>query len=141
MNTVREDIIESTVTAHVHMPIPTKALIDWVNQAYETPAISYWTVGVKDLKRAPLEIGGLEHNYAYEFKVKAYEGQWHHITVQTILNGIERLLSTKVRVSTRQAFYILQGVNEACTEGTGAIDSDALDCIVQAGLFNEVIYG
>lgn len=141
MNIVKTDIIESTVTAHVHMKIPTKALIDWVNQAYETPAITYWVNGVKDLKKAELEIGGLTHNYTYEVKVKDSEGQWHHITVQTILDGIERLLSGKVTVSTRQKFYILQGVNEACTDGTGAIDSDALDCIVQAGLFNEVIYG
>ena len=142
---VANDIIEGTVTAHVHMQIPTKALIEWVNQAYETDAIFYWMDDVRGRKKALLEIGGLVHHYTYQFEVLAGgnfdDAKWHAINVETILRGIEAILSGKIKLNSRLISYIQQGVLEAVTDQTGELDSEGLDCVIQAGLFGEVIYG
>ncbi len=55
----------------------------------------------------------------------------------TIALGIERLLSGAVKVRADIRASILADVKE----NEGNIDSDAADCIVQAGLFNEIVYG
>ena len=137
------DIIEGTVTAHAHLQIPTKALIDWVNQAFETEAIMYWIEDCKGSKRAELTIGDLTHNYCYQFQVtEAETDNWRDINVETILKGIEAVLSGKdVKLSQHYKNAIFAGVIEAVTEGIGTFDSEALDQVIQIGLFGEAIYG
>lgn len=137
---VANDIIEGTVTAHVHLQVPTKALIEWVNQAYETDAIFYWMDDVRGRKKAMLEIGGLVHHYTYQFEVLV-DDKWHAINVETVLRGIEAILSGKININSRLIAHINEGVLEAVTDKTGSLDSEALDCVIQAGLFGEVIYG
>lgn len=139
------DIVEGTVPLHAHLQLPTKALIEWVNQAFETEAIMYWIDDAKSSKRASLEIGGLTHNYCYQFEVLAGsefdDAKWHQIDVSVILRGLSAITSGSVSVNRTIRGYVLDGVLEAVTDGTGALDSDALDAVIQAGLFGEVIYG
>lgn len=138
MNTVT-DIIDGTATLHIHTRIPVKALIAMVNQSYEEPAIDYWVEDARNVKKANLEIGGLEHNYTYQWEALGND-KWFPINVDTMLKGIERILSSKVAVSPTLYKYIQAGVFEAVNDGEGEFDADALDVIVQAGAFHEIVY-
>lgn len=133
------DIIESTATLHIHTRIPIKALIAMVNQSYEELAIDYWVEDARNVKKANLEIGGTEHNYTYQWEALGND-KWFQIDVETMLRGIERILSRKVAVGPTLFKYIQAGVFEAVTDGEGEFDADALDVIVQAGSFGEIIY-
>ncbi len=57
---------------------------------------------------------------------------------RSIRLGVERILSGKVKVSKTLYGYILAGVT---SYDSGLIDCNAADCIVQAGLFRDVVFG
>lgn len=67
-----------------------------------------------------------------------HEGQVAYVDHAMLAQGISRLLNgdVKVRDDIREAIW--RGVNEM--DG-GEIDIDAADVIVQAALFNEIVYG
>jgi hypothetical protein len=67
----------------------------------------------------------------------------YKITPDVIVNGIQRILSGEVKVSPDIAASILREVMEGAEGESNGIACDATDadCIVQAGLFNEVVYG
>jgi len=52
--------------------------------------------------------------------------------------GVERILSGEVKVNKALRGCILAGVT---SYDSGLIDADAADCIVQAGLFNDLVFG
>lgn len=56
----------------------------------------------------------------------------------TLALGISRILNNDVKVSDDITQYILRAVTE---DDAGDIDATAADCIVQAGIFNEIVYG
>ena len=60
------------------------------------------------------------------------------VDADVIEKGIEALKNGKARVNTTLLGWIVDGDNE---NNGGYIDATAADCIVQAGLFGEVIYG
>lgn len=59
------------------------------------------------------------------------------ITLNTIQLGIHRILSGAVQVRPD----IRADIERSWVSNEGDCDADAADCIVQAGLFNEIIYG
>jgi hypothetical protein len=64
--------------------------------------------------------------------------RWY-INNEVIFNGINRILvNPEFQIASRIKQYILNGVME---KDSGHIDAEAADCIVQAGLFNEIIFG
>lgn len=66
------------------------------------------------------------------------------LDAEVVMLGITRLLSGEAQVNDTYLGYILTDVlaNAADpTDGGGMIDSSAADCIVQAGIFGEVVYG
>lgn len=62
-----------------------------------------------------------------------------NVNYETIALGIERILTGKVKVSSQIVGWILEDV--VAGGEAGSIDADAADCIVQAGLLNEIRYG
>lgn len=59
------------------------------------------------------------------------------VTYDTIRIGIERILLDRVKIRRDLRNQVLSVTNPDRTD----IDADAADCIVQAGLFNDVVYG
>jgi len=116
------------------LELPVTDLIELVNQAYETGAINYWVDDVKESHRAPE--GKFDHNYCYQFTFIT-DGKEFTINVDTIRDGIQAILNG-LQDTTYVKGYILRAVVE---QDLGYIDSDALDQIVQAGVFGSIVYG
>lgn len=57
---------------------------------------------------------------------------------ETVVRGIQRLLDGSVRVDSQIRGYLSRAVAE---RDAGDVDADVADCIVQAGIFNELVYG
>jgi hypothetical protein len=129
--------------------------------AYEG-GIGYWFRGLdhKQSEQGYSWIAGYDHEDAFtESGLPSGCGQialddWieagngsEFVTVldaDVVMLGIERLLSGQASVNDSILGYILTDVlaNAADpTDGGGMIDSSAADCIVQAGIFGEVVYG
>lgn len=67
------------------------------------------------------------------------EGKKHVVTVETVARGLKLLTQdTKIslRSDLRKAIMLANIQNDG-----GEIDADAADCIVQAGIFGDVVYG
>ena len=117
-------------------------LIEIVNFAFEETVTGYWETEVVSSKTATLSIGDFEHNWTYSFTIRDFqnteEGELHEINVSTVKLGLERLLSGTVPVANR----ILEDIRSNVAAGElPAVDQDAVDCIIQAGLFSELVYG
>lgn len=117
-------------------------LIEIVNYAFEETTTGYWETEVVERKDATFSIDGFEHNWTYSFTIRDFqnteEGELHEINVNTIKLGIERLLNGDVPVANR----ILEDIRNNLAAGElAAVDNDAVDCIIQAGLFKELVYG
>lgn len=119
---------------NITIEIDENTKVDLVNQAAETEAIAYWCDSFAGFHRKEMEIDGFTHNYCYSFEV--FADGWHTIDTNTIGNGIERILNGEVKINDRLYSYI----RESAIDGN-EFDSDALDCIIQAGLFGDIIYG
>lgn len=104
---------------------------------------------VKDVFNTVIESGG--SNYWAEFRnyspskctaevldCESEVKQWRKIDTNTIVRGIERVASGKMKVATDYVgrCCIMQVLPEQAD-----FDSIDADIILQAGLFNEVIYG
>lgn len=129
-----KDVLNEPVTFTVRHQLAVTDLIELVNSAFETGAINYWTDEVIDYKRAPE--GRFDHNYCYQFTIKA-DDEILGITVDTIRKGIQAILDNKIELGTTLRAYITNALTEA---DLGYIDSEALDAIVQAGLFGDIVY-
>ena len=57
---------------------------------------------------------------------------------EVVLRGLTRIAQRSVRISDRIHQDTIKGIQEG--DG-GSIDSEAADCIIQAGLFDDIAYG
>lgn len=117
-------------------------LIEIVNFAYEENVINYWEIEYLSPKKALLTIGSLEHNYTYSFQIKDFseleEGKIFEINVDTIKRGIESILNGDTKVGN----VIIEDIRDNLANGEiSGVDSDSVDCIIQAGLFGDIVYG
>ena len=137
MNTATQIDIANTVSINIPIHIRVSMLIDLVNQAIEGSSISYWVAQTRNVKRSELTIDGLTHNYCYSFEISEYdEVGWATVNTNTIADGITKILQGKTSLSD----YIKNMIFRSVT-GEDVIDDEALDCIVQVGLFNNTVYG
>jgi len=67
-----------------------------------------------------------------------YTGTVHEITIDTIARGIGKIRDNEFGINSQIRKWITEGDRE---NDAGMIDADAADCIVQAGLFGELVYG
>ena len=138
MITARQIDIDGTVSVNIPIPIKVSMLIDLVNQAIEGSSISYWVAQTRNVKRSELTIDGFTHNYCYSFEVREeYEQSWATVNVDTIKKGIIKILQGNTEINTTLQSMILRSVT---IDGQDEIDDEALDYIVQVGLFGETIY-
>jgi hypothetical protein len=125
----------------VSLNIPTKVaigdLIEIINTAYEEGVIAYWGCDYGFAKNAHVEINRFTHNYTYKFEID-YEGEQLTVDVDVVKRGIERILNGDVHVANR----IVNDIRDAIANSElPAVDTDAVDVIIQAGLFNEIVFG
>jgi hypothetical protein len=65
--------------------------------------------------------------------------QEYLISVNTIIEGIQKLITGTMEVQDRYIGYIMSDLGQGLQGGY--IDSETLDLIIQVGLFGEVVYG
>jgi hypothetical protein len=127
---------EDTVSLRIRQGIVVANLISLVDSAHDEGAIAYWVEATRGAKRgAPDEFG---HRNWYQFEVFV-DDLWYLISVNTIIAGIERVLNGDTQVNQEIRRSIAQDVAEGL--GYGYIDDEALDVIIQVGLFGEIVYG
>lgn len=113
--------------------VSVNALIDQVDAVPQ--AIGYWVDQYRDV------------HYTHEDTKRIYKlsiidentDQEHIISVNTIIQGIQKIVSGNVEINRSIISYILSDIAHGL-EG-GYIDAEALDAIVQVGLFGEIVYG
>lgn len=138
MNTATVIDIDGEVTLPITIKVRVDYLIDLVNQAIEGSSIAYWVDNAREIKRAELTIDSFTHNYCYSFEVREeYESSWSTVNVDTIKKGITKILQGNTEINTRLQSMILRSVT---IDGDDEIDDEALDYIVQVGLFGETVY-
>lgn len=121
--------VEITISVQVSL----QTLADIITTAVEG-GIGHWSECV-----AYKWTEGPEHTYADIIETGDGDGtDPHHIDLETIQRGMEKILSGVVGIRSDLAAQVLSGVRE---DDAIHVDSDAADCIVQAGLFGEVVYG
>jgi len=80
------------------------------------------------------------HNFTHVAVELREDGssEWRKVGLDTIERGIEAIRSGRVSLNREITAAIWAGdsANDA-----GEIDAEGADCIVQAGLFNELVYG
>ena len=125
----------ATTTFEVSHEVDNQLLADTIITAAVEGGIGYWsdtitckwTEGPEHTTATVLEIGDGDENPPA-----------HVITLDTIVKGIRRILSGSVKIDNQIHGYVALAVAE---NDAGFIDSVAADCIVQAGLFDELVYG
>lgn len=73
---------------------------------------------------------------AYDAEDKA--DKFGDITLDTVRLGFERIVHGDIKISPQIKSWI---VNDWAKNDSVAMDAEAADCIVQVGLFNEIVYG
>jgi len=99
-----------------------------LTDAVETGAIGYWISGCYEIKR-DADLNVIE----FEIRVENEENEKqtkYLVNRDTIFEGIRRLFHKDFEISNRIKKQILDN----------DIDAEGTDCIIQTGLFNEIIY-
>jgi len=67
------------------------------------------------------------------------EAEWHHVDTVTVERGIFAILSGQVKICNKTTIGQIASGN---AQNDGAdIDANAADCIIQAGIFGEIVFG
>jgi hypothetical protein len=122
-----------TIAINVAPKVSVDALIDLVDAVPQ--AIGYWVDTYKEV------------HYTSEATKRIYKlnvidentDQEYLISVNTIIEGIQKLITGTMDVQHRYISYILSDLGQGL-QGE-YIDAETLDLIIQVGLFGEVIYG
>lgn len=121
--------VEFTITQQVSL----QTLADIIVTAVEG-GINYWSqIVVYKWTEGP------EHTVADIIEIgDGDENKPHHIDLEIVQRGIQRILNDNpaIRIDLHQ-----QVADCVSQDDAGHVDADGADCIVQAGLFNELVYG
>jgi hypothetical protein len=129
--------VDSTIALDVKIRVTVGDLIEIINTAYEQDVIGYWECDYGQAKQADVTINGFTHNYTYKFELD-YEGETMDVDVNVVKRGIERILNGDVKIAGR----IEQDIRDNVASGElPAVDTEAVDCILQAGLFLDIVFG
>lgn len=107
--------------------------------------IGYWCRADK-IERVDDKADPVGWRYASFEAIDAEEGdKLGRVDYEVIRTGLERCLSPHFRMSesVREQIFreLLEGAADPVRDGVFGGDAEACDAIVQAGLFNEIVYG
>ena len=125
-----------TVALKIRQGVKVSSLISLVDSAHDEGAIAYWVEASRNAKRGLPDESG--HRNWYQFEVLV-DDLWYLISVNTVIEGIERVLNGATQVNDAIRRSIAQDLAEGLDYGY--IDEEALDVIIQVGLFGEIVYG
>ena len=135
MKTLHTHALHTTdaVGINIAPKVSVDALIDLVDAVPQ--AVGYWVDQYKEV------------HYTSEDTKRIYKlnvidentDQEYLISVNTIIEGIQKVVSGTIEVHSSIIGYILSDLGQGLQGGY--IDAEALDVIVQVGLFGEVVYG
>ena len=66
------------------------------------------------------------------------EGEWQAVTLDTVEKGIAKIKTREIRLNREIVAEVLLGDRDP---KYADIDATAADCIIQAGLFGDIVYG
>ena len=122
-----------TIGINIAPKISISAVIDLIDSAPQ--AIGYWVATYKEVSytdEKPRRI--------YKLSIVDDETELEHlISVNTIIEGIQKIVSGNVEINPSIISYILSDIGQGLAGGY--IDGEALDVIIQVGLFGEIVYG
>lgn len=122
-----------TVGIAITPKVSVDALIDLVDAVPQ--AIGYWVDQYRDVHYTTEETKRI-----YKLSIiDAETDQEHLISVNTIIEGIQKLMAGTIEVNPSIPSYIMSDLAEGLQGGY--IDAEALDVIIQVGLFGEIVYG
>lgn len=98
--------------------------------------INYWALIRKIQRTADLDV--TEFEVCDNEEDSGEDVNWLPVTDETIVEGISSIINGAVEINEQIVQYILQAIRE---NDCGHIDADAADCIVQVGLFGEIVFG
>jgi hypothetical protein len=129
MDPLENKKVEITVACQVSLQTLADIIVTAVEGGidYWSQIVVYkWTEGPEHTMADIIEIGDGDENKP------------HHIDCETIQRGITRILNGNVGIRSDLHEQVSRGVRE---DDAGHVDADGADCIVQAGLFSELVYG
>ena len=122
-----------SIAINVAPRVSVDALIDLVDAVPQ--AIGYWVDNYKEVHYTTEETKRI-----YKLNVvDENTDQEYLISVNTIIEGIQKLITGTMDVQDRYVSYILSDLGQHLQGGY--IDAETLDLIIQVGLFGEVVYG
>ena len=122
-----------TIGLNIAPKISVDALIDLVDAVPQ--AIGYWVDQYRDVHYTREDIKRM-----YKLSIiDENTDQEYLISVNTIIDGIQKIVAGNVEINSSITSYILSDIAQGLQGGY--IDGEALDCIVQVGLFGEIVYG
>lgn len=124
--------VGNSIKVTTEMTLPAEFLHDIITTACEG-GINYWAraknvVRDDDLNVTRLEVQDREEHTEYG---------WHIVNKDVVAKGIERILEGQFQISDEIKRDIFIG---CANRDAGYIDANGADCIVQAGIFNEIVY-
>lgn len=137
--------VERTRKLSVEFEVPVEFLTDVLTTAVEG-GIAYWC-RAKAIQRND-DLGVVRVVKPRPVGVEDDGRAWADIDLDVVHTGLHRLLTGSVQVNHRIKGYLLRAMSDLLNPdpqvrkyAAGSIDADAADCIVQAGLFAEIVYG
>lgn len=119
--------------------LPDSVCADILSIALEG-GIGYWALA-REIERT----AGEDDDWCYvSCMVRDFEdpdASWMTLDYGVIRCGVERVLTGRVKIADYIRSGILADIVDWEGRGGCALDADAADCIVQAGLFGELVYG
>lgn len=116
-------------------------LLAMLTELVEGSAIAYWVAFADEVKRAEFAGDDFVYPWVYSFRVSVVDEDpdvFRVVTVETLTDGLRLVASGRVGVS---ADLRLQVVSFLLDPDGVVLDVDALDAVVQASLFGEVLFG
>ena len=107
-----------------------KHLVDLLTDIVETGSIHYWARYLRVTRNEELDVESAKILDLVELEEGTGEKKKYEITPDTIMKGIEKILS--------DGFQIRSDIKASIVSDD--VDSEAGDCIIQAALFGELIY-
>jgi hypothetical protein len=132
------------VSIKIEKELPTEFLSDIMITAFDGSYGACWYWSEPDRRNKPWlvtnsnSVASESRWFTAFIQDKEDEAERWEVNHEVIAKGIERIISGEVEI----ASYIQNYVQDSLVEyDAGDIDASAADCIVQAGLFGELVYG
>lgn len=115
------------------VPVPPQLLLDLLTTAFEGGS-AYWLACDHPVRDADLNVTHIIGCYDREDE----ETQWPDVTLETMALGIQRIADPMFNIGSS----IRAAVLLACIEPDNCDwDAETADCVLQAGMFHELVYG